>query len=284
MAGGAAQPGRSVVSKALAVLEVFEHDRRALTQAEIVTATGLPQPTVHRLLAELLEWGALSRDARGRYQIGMRLWELGQNAGRQLREIARPFVLDLYSLTRETAQIAVRDGTDALYIDRAYSSKRVPRASRVGGRLPLHATAVGKVLLAFEEPWVREAYLRQKLAALTPHTHVSPPRLAAELEEVRERGWAITAEEVRLGACSIAVPVFHRGGEVGAALGLVMASSPSATLTRHLPVLRGLALKIEAATAHVPLATIRRVVDARPDRNGSEGTPADPSASDRGIH
>ncbi|MFI7494095.1 IclR family transcriptional regulator [Kocuria sp. M4R2S49] len=263
MAGGSNEPGRSVLSKALSVLEAFENDRRALTQSQIVEITGLPQSTVHRLLAELVEWGALSRDVNGRYQIGMRLWELGQNAGRQLREIARPFVLDLYSLTRETAQIAVRDGTDALYIDRAYSSKRVPRASRVGGRLPLHATAVGKVLLAYEEDWVRDAYLQQELKAVTPHTHVSPRRLAEELEVVRGRGWAVTAEEMRLGACSIAVPVHHREGRVGAALGLVMASNQAATMTRHLPTMQGVARQIEAATAHVPLNTIRRVADPR---------------------
>lgn len=263
MAGGSNEPGRSVLSKALSILEAFEDDRRSLSQGQIVELTGLPQSTVHRLLAELVGWGALSRDANGRYQIGMRLWELGQNAGRQLREIARPFVLDLYSLTRETAQIAVRDGTEALYIDRTNSSQRVPRASRVGGRLPLHATAVGKVLLAFEEEWVREAYLRQELRSVTPYTHVDPQRLRGELAIVRERGWATTAEEVRLGACSVAVPVHHREGAVGAALGLVMASAQAGTMTRHLPTLRGIARQIEAATAHVPLSTIRRVTDPR---------------------
>jgi DNA-binding IclR family transcriptional regulator len=112
-------------------------------------------------VGELVQWGALDRDAGGRYHVGLRLWEVAQNAGRQLRDTARPFLQDLFSLTQETAHLAVREGHEALYIDRVYSSRRAPRASRVGGRLPLHATAVGKVLLAYEEPWVREAYLRR---------------------------------------------------------------------------------------------------------------------------
>lgn len=258
MAGGSSEPGRSVTSKVLSILGTFEYNQRSLSQGQIVEITRLPQSTVHRLLAELVGWGALSRDANGRYQVGMRLWELSQNAGRHLRETARPFIQDLYSLTQETAQLAVRDGTEVLYIDRVYSSKRVPRASRVGGRLPLHATAVGKVILAFEQEWVREAYLQQELAAVTVHTHTDPRRLGEELERVREQGYAVTAEEVRLGSCSIAVPVFHREGAIGAGLGLVLASSQASTMTRHLPTLRGISRQIEAATAPLSLSTILR--------------------------
>lgn len=260
MAGRANEPGRSVTSKVFSLLEVFETQQRSLSQGQIVDLTGLPQSTAHRLLGELVEWGALSRDGNGRYQAGMRLWELGQNAGRQLREISRPYIQDLYSLTRETAQLAIRDGSDALYIDRVYSSKRVPRASRVGGRLPLHATAVRKVLLAYEEEWIREALLQHPLKAVSARTHVDPARLREELSRVKEQGYAITVEEVRAGACSIAVPVFHRDGPVGAGLGLVMASSSSGNMERHLPTLRGISRQIEVATAHVPLNTILRVM------------------------
>lgn len=260
MAGGSSEPGRSVTSKVLAILEVFETQLRPLSQGQIVELTGLPQSTAHRLLFELVAWGALSRDDNGRYQVGMRLWELGQHAGRQLRDISRPFIQDLHLLTRETAQLAIRDGSDALYIERVYSSKRVPRASRVGGRLPLHATAVGKILLAYEEDWVREALLRQGLHAVSPHTHVDPARLRDELAKVKEQGFATTTEEVRAGVCSIAVPVFHRDGPVGAGLGLVMASANSGNMTRHLPTLRGVSCQIELATGHVPLSTILRVM------------------------
>ncbi|MGJ3562218.1 IclR family transcriptional regulator [Streptomyces sp. INA 01156] len=196
-------------------------------------------------MKELVEWGALERDEQGRYTVGLRLWEVAQNAGRHLRDTARPYLQDLFSLTHETAHIAIRDGDEALYIDRIYGSTRVPRASRVGGRLPLHATAVGKVLLAYEEEWVRAAYLDHRLEAATRHTHVNPGRLAAELRRVRDEGYATTQEEVRAGSCSIAVPV--RIEPHPAAIGLVMLSSDGSTMTRHLQALRGIARRIEAA-------------------------------------
>ena len=119
----------------------------------------------------------------------------------------------------------------------------------------MHATAVGKVILAFEEDWVRDAYLNRQLERHTAHTHVDPKKLAAELVQIREQGYATTLEEVRLGSCSIAVPVFHTG-RIGASIGLVLPTSQAATMTRHLPVLRGIAAQIERATARIPLETL----------------------------
>lgn len=254
--------GRTVTSKVLALLDAFEGGSSALTLSELAEHAQVPLPTAHRLASELVEWGAFERDAQGRYVVGLRLWEVSQNAGRQLRETVRPHLQDLFSLTQETVHLAIRDGHEALYIDRVYSSKRVPRASRVGGRLPLHATAVGKVLLAQEEEWVREAYLQRRLEASTARTHVHPARLAEELAEVRELGYATTAEEVRAGSCSIAVPV--AAGAEGAALGLVMLSNQASNMTRHLPALRGVAGRIEAAMVRPQPSLVRRPV--RPER------------------
>jgi len=237
--------GRTVTSKTLALLGAFEDGRNGLSLSDLAAHADLPLPTAHRLVGELVDWGALERDDQGRYSVGLRLWTVAQNGGRRLRDTARPHLQDLFSLTGETAHLAVRDGDHALYIDRVYGSTRVPRASRVGGRLPLHATAVGKVLLALEDDWVREAYLAHRLEAATPHTHVNPGRLAAELRAVRDEGYATTAEEVREGSCSIAVPVRLEGQTV--AIGLVMVSTGAHTMTRHLPTLRGVARRIEAA-------------------------------------
>ena len=255
MAGGSREPGRSVTSKVLAILEAFEKSRGSLSLTDIAHSSGLPLSTTHRLVNELTESGFLSRGVNDRYQLGIRLWELAQNTGRQLRETARPYVQDLFSLTGETSHLAIRAGHEVLYIDRVYGSKRVPRASRVGGRLPMHATAVGKVILAFDEDWVRDAYLNRQLERHTAFTHIDPQKLAAELEQVREQGYATTLEEVRLGSCSIGVPVFHTG-RLGAALGLVVDSSQASTMTRHLPVLKGISAQIERATARIPLETL----------------------------
>jgi len=253
----AGESGRTVASRILAVLEAFETHGPILSLSQIAECSGLPLSTTHRIVSELQTWGALARDAQGRYQIGLRLWELAQNASRRLRDTSRPFLQDLFSLTGETAHLAVREGNEALYVDRIYGSKRVPRASRIGGRLPLHATAVGKVLLATEEPWFREAYLAGPLKPLTPQTHVDPAALAAELAEIAERGYAVTGEEARAGACSIAVPVSLGQGAVpgtaDAAIGIVALASQLPLLTRHVPVLQGVSRRIEAAFQHRPL-------------------------------
>jgi DNA-binding IclR family transcriptional regulator len=248
--------GRTVTSKVLAILGAFEHGSSAMSLTDIASAAELPLPTAHRLARELVEWGALDRDERGRYVVGLRLWEVAQNAGRHLRDTARPFVQDLFSLTQETAHLAIREGHEALYVDRVYGSKRVPRASRVGGRLPLHATAVGKVLLAHEDEWFQEAYVSRRLEASTSHTHVNPHHLLNELRVVRRQGYATTLEEVRPGACSIAVPVFARPDV--AAVGLVMLSTQAPQMNRHLPALKGIASRIEGATAAPRLGVTRR--------------------------
>lgn len=155
MAGGNREPGRTVTSKVIAVLGAFEHTMRPLGVTEIAELADLPPSTTHRLVSELTEGGLLSKKSDGRYQLGLRIWELAQNTGRQLRDTARPFIQELYSLTSETAQLVVRDKDEALLIDRAYGTKKIPRSARVGGRLPLNSTAVGKILLAFDEPWVK---------------------------------------------------------------------------------------------------------------------------------
>lgn len=256
--------GRTVTSKVLAILEAFESRLPALSLSQIADSAGLPLPTAHRLVGELVAWGALARDDNGRYTVGLRLWEVAQNAGRQLRDAARPHLQDLFSLTQETAHLAVREGHEALYIDRVYSSKRVPRASRVGGRLPLHATAVGKILLAYEEDWLQEAYVARDLEAPTKRTHVNAVRLLEELRSIRLQGYATTYEEIRLGSCSIAVPVFGPEGHAPAAIGLVMLSTQAPQMTRYLPVLQGIARRIEPAVARWP---VREVLSHESDGN-----------------
>lgn len=248
----------SVTQRVLSILAVFEQSLAPRSLTELAEESGLPLSTTHRLVRELEAWDALQRDAQGRYQIGIRLWELGQHAGRQVREIARPLLQDLYSLTQQTAQLAIREHTDVLYIDRVYGTQRVPRRARIGGRLPMHATAVGKVLLAYEAPWVREAVLSQPLERRTPRTLVDPEALRAELDLVRQRGFATTTDEVTIGSSSIAVPVFQRGdGEIGASLGLVSATEEAGSLERHLPVLRGVSRRIEATVGQFPLRSMR---------------------------
>src|SRR3712207_2436664 len=152
VAGGGAERGRSVTSRALAVLDAFDSTSPRLSLSEIAERSGTPLSTAHRLLGELTDWGALSRRADGRYEIGRKLWDLGLLAPVQLelRQVAAPFLLDVHTATRDTVHLAVREGRSALYVERISGRESVPVVSQVGSRLPLHATGAGKVLRSEE--------------------------------------------------------------------------------------------------------------------------------------
>lgn len=222
--------GVSVTSRALDLLGAFDGEHRSLSLTDLARRAGLPLATAHRLVGELHRWGALAREPNGDYVIGRRLWQLGLLAPVQsgLRQAASPFLHDLYGTTLATVHLAVRDGLEVLYIERLAGHVSVPVVSRVGSRLPMHATGVGKVLLAYAPEEVRTEVLA-RLTRITAYTVTQPARLLEQLRRVRAEGYAATGEEMSLGACSVAVPV-RRGDTVVAALGMVMPD-----LRRQLP-------------------------------------------------
>ena len=229
MAGRTASAGATVTSRALSVLGAFDAEHRALTLTELARRAGLPVPTAHRILADLARWGAVQRRPGGEYVVGRRIWDLGLLAPVQsgLRQVASPFLHDIYAATLATVHLAVRDGLEVLYVDRLRGHASVPVVSEVGSRLPLHATGVGKVLLAFAPEEVQRAALA-RLTRLTPYTITQPGPLTAQLRRARREGFAQTSEEMSLGACSVAVPIRRAHGtpqgQVVAALGLVVPS------------------------------------------------------------
>jgi DNA-binding IclR family transcriptional regulator len=222
MAGNTATPGRTVTSRELAILGAFDAQHRNLSLGEIARRAELSLTTTHRLAGELTEWGALMR-VPGGYVVGSKLWELGLLAPAEadLRQIAAPFINDIHAATRATVQLGVRDGSDVLYLARSAGHGDVAIRNGVGSRLPLHATGVGKVLLAHAPADVTGEVL-SRLARITPYTVTQPGRLARQLQQVRKDGYATTAEEMSLGACSIAVPVVDAEHRVRAALGVVV--------------------------------------------------------------
>ncbi|MFY9932675.1 MAG: IclR family transcriptional regulator [Streptosporangiaceae bacterium] len=224
MAGNTSQPGATVVSRAVALLTAFDDIHPKLTLTELARRAGLPLATAHRLTGELTTLGMLTRTPSGHYAVGRTLWRIGLLAPMQtgLREIAAPFLQDLYAATLATIHLAVRDGLRVLYLDRLSGQRSVPVVSRTGSRLAMHATGVGKVLLAYAPEDVQEKILSSP-RRITPYTITQPTRLRAQLGQVRADGYATTTEEMTLGACSVAVPVC-RGAEVVAALGVVVPS------------------------------------------------------------
>ncbi|HEY1702427.1 MAG TPA: IclR family transcriptional regulator [Trebonia sp.] len=223
MAGNTSVPGTTVTSRVLSLLAAFDADHRELTLSELARRSGVTIPTAHRLLAELAEWGALRRTESGTYVVGRRLWDIGLLApvARELREVAVPFLHDLYGATLETVHLAVREDDQVLYLETLSGSRSVPVVSTVGSRLPMHATGVGKVLLAYAPPEVREKVLSGPLPRLLPRTITSSAVLARQLERVRADGYATTDEEMTPGARSVGVPIMT-GGEVAGAIGFVV--------------------------------------------------------------
>ncbi|WP_344260566.1 IclR family transcriptional regulator [Streptomyces sodiiphilus] len=248
MAGGGREAGRSVTSKVLAVLGAFDELHPRLTLTGIARRSDLPLTTVHRIAGELRQARVLVRCSDGRLRIGTRMWELGRLAENLLPDLARPWMQELFAETRENVHLAVRDGTEVLYADKVYGRRAVPIVSRVGGRLPMHPTGVGKVLLAFEEEWFVSSYLSRPLERPTPYTITEPGRLGRELAAVRAQGYALTSQEMTLGSCSAAAPVIVDGRAV-AAVGIVVASRRARELPRLTGPLRATAAGIARSYA-----------------------------------
>ena len=222
MSGNLSRAGATVTSRALALIGAFDARHRRLSLSELAERADLPVPTAHRLVAELVEWGALSRTRSGEYVVGRRLWDVGLlapvNTG--LRQLASPYLHDLYGATLATVHLAVRDGTQVLYLDRLSGNASVPVVSSVGSRLPMHATGVGKVLLA-HAPADVQAEVLAHLTRVTPYTISQPGTLRRQLARVRKDHYATTVEEMSLGACSVAVPI-RAGADVVASVGIVV--------------------------------------------------------------
>jgi DNA-binding IclR family transcriptional regulator len=212
------QPGRlqdadasSVLGKARIILDAFTVEDDELPLSELVRRTALAKATVHRLCGELLAWGLLERSGTS-YRLGLRLFELGQRVPRQriLRETALPYLEDLLAATQETVHLAIREGLEVLDVEKIVGHRQVPQPSRIAGRLPLHCTATGKVLLAFGPPSGHRAGRAGGAGAAHPaHRRRARPARGAARARPR-RGIAVESEETRLGYCSVARPCAGR--------------------------------------------------------------------------
>ncbi|MEO8908159.1 MAG: IclR family transcriptional regulator [Microbacteriaceae bacterium] len=216
---------RSVAARLFAVIDAFSAPApaAALTLTAIAQRANLPLSTTHRLIAEWVRWGGLARQEDGRYSLGLRLWEVGVQTptARNLRTIALPYLEDLYEATREHVHLAILDGKDALYVEKLSGHQAVQIISRVGGRLPLHATGVGMVLLAFAPQELIQSYLGAPLQRFLPGTMTSPEQLRRRIAAVRAEGIVFMGEEMTAGSSSIAAPIRDRTGQVVAAVSIV---------------------------------------------------------------
>jgi len=203
----------SGVARVSAVLGAFSVQRPQLTVSEIGRRAGLPKSTTSRLVAELVAHGFLERDG-ATLHLGTRLFEFGELASRHrnLRAVALPYMADLREATRQTVHLAVLDGTEVVYVEilRDKAAPRMP--SEPGGRLPAHATAVGKALLAFSGPDVVDDTCSRPLRPVGPRTITAPGLLRRELDRIRGAGLAYESEESGAGIGCVASAVLGTDG------------------------------------------------------------------------
>ncbi len=215
--------GRPVaaVERAISLMDVLADGTGPRGVNDLARALGAHASTISRLLGTLADAGLVERDAAsGRYRLGLRVahWGSAAVAGRDLRELARPLLAELAAISGETATLSLAAGTEALTADYVASSQTVLSQARVGRASVGHATAVGKVLLAFRPDAL--AALPARLEPFTDTTIVDRPALERALATVREQGFAEASDEREPGLHAIAVPVLDARGELAAVLGL----------------------------------------------------------------
>lgn len=216
--------GDSVTDRLVRILETFTPTRTAQTTAEIGRRAGLPRSTAHRIVGELVDAGLLERDDERRVRIGMRLWELATRSSHalRLRQAALPYMERVQVRVREHTQLAILEQDEALFLERLSAPESGANVTRVAGRLPVHASSSGLVLLAFGPHDLQERVLARALPRVTPATLVEPTALRRKLAEIRTLGHAIAPGYVDEVSTGVAVPVRDETGAVIAALSVVL--------------------------------------------------------------
>jgi IclR family transcriptional regulator, pca regulon regulatory protein len=220
------------LERGLAILSCFTPKRPVLGIADIADELGMSRSTTHRYVITLVALGYLEQGASRKYRLGLRVTNLGMSAlnSTGLREHAHAYLEELRQRTSYTTSLAVLDGWEIVYVDRARSFRRGQSRSELdlhpGSRLPAYCTAMGKILLAsLPEPEQRELLGSMKLSKRGPNTITSKKALRDELDEVREEGFAVNDEELAADLYAIAAPVRNEGREVVAAVSLSANSS-----------------------------------------------------------
>ncbi len=245
------------LERGLSVLSSFSPDRPALGISELARKLDLTRSTTHRYVATLATLGYLQQDESTRkYRLGPRVLDLGFSVlgSLELREIAAPHLRRLTDLTGHTSNLAIRDDTDVILIDRVRGRPgryhHLEFTLHVGSRLPSYCSATGKALLAFlPRPDLDQLLDRIDLIQRGPRTLTSKTALLAELDHVRRTGVAVNDEELESALRSIAVPVRSRSGQVIAAVNIAIPWSPEAItelVGQHAPALQDTARQIAA--------------------------------------
>ena len=239
--------GVQSLGRAFDLLEVLAEAGDGLTLSALATGSGLPAPTIHRLMATLIQRGYARRLPSRRYALGPRLIHLGERASRVLSAVAMPYLTGLVDEIGETANLAVLDDDRVIYAAQAPSRHSMRMFTEVGRRVRLHCTGVGKVLLAELPPdAARELLVRGGMPAQTPRTITDPDELLAQLPLVAAQGFALDDGEQEAGVRCIAVPVPGAPAQAAMSVSGPEGRLPLDTVSRLVPLLRTAAAALAA--------------------------------------
>ncbi|WP_369801763.1 IclR family transcriptional regulator [Nocardia sp. BMG51109] len=200
--------GVQSVDRAFELLELVADAGGETTLSHLAEASGLPQPTIHRLLRTLIVGGYIRQQPSRRYSLGPRLIRLGESAGRVLGASARPHLTRLRDLTGETTNMAVLDGDQVVYVAQVPSPHAMRMFTEVGQRVDLHCTAVGKAVLATLAPEETDRVLaRITMSPRTAHTITDPDVMRTEIDRIRIQGYAQDDGEQEVGVRCFAVAI-----------------------------------------------------------------------------
>jgi len=207
--------------KGVQLLDALVRAGRPMGVSEIARQTELAPSNVHRTLQTWSHLGFVAQDEAGAYHCTLRLFEWGCRVADtyDVRRAAREHLARLALDTQETIHLAVLDGAEIVYLDKIDSPQPVRAYSQIGGRAPAHCVATGKALLAHGGPAALVG-LPAPLPRPTANTVASREALRRQLEQIRERGYAVNREEWRIGVSGLGAPVFDQHGQAVAAVGL----------------------------------------------------------------
>ena len=245
--------GVQSLERAFGILETMANAGGTLGLSQLATRVHLPLATTHRFVRTLVDLGYLRQEPSRQYALGSKLIWLGESSAHMLGTWARPYLADLVESLGESANLAMLDGDQIVYLGQVQSRQSMRTFTEVGRRVSPHCTAVGKVLLALMDPADVQALLsRTGMPGLTEHTVTDPEVLAAELEQVLERGYAMDEGEQELGVRCVAVAVPRAPSRIALSV-----SGPATRMTddlvaRAVPALTDAARRLsdDLATGH----------------------------------
>jgi DNA-binding IclR family transcriptional regulator/enamine deaminase RidA (YjgF/YER057c/UK114 family) len=226
-------PLNNSVIKAFDILRVFPPHATGISASQVARKLGMTTATAHRFLLTLVDVGALRRDDKGQFQLGMLLADLGDRVAHDavLGQAVQPHIDTLVRELRESVSLAVMDGDAAVVAASGEPDRSLRIGMPVGRRMPLHASAVGKALLAHQPmPRIEALLAAMRMERLTEHSIVEPDRLREHLQLIRREGFAVDREEMEDGLRCVAVPLF---GDHGLLKGALSISVPSARLDQE---------------------------------------------------